>query len=100
MDKYYDAGDIDLDEEEVYTQSGKRLTEALAQEMAEDALNRVKGGRPSLSGQGTQSPQVSFRVPEQLSKSAADLAEAEGKTLSQLGRDALEEYVHTRQDQS
>jgi predicted HicB family RNase H-like nuclease len=93
MTKKYKIGpDIDLDEKEVYTRNGRRLTEAEAEELAERAVQKV-AGRPSLTGGAKHSPQISYRVPEQLERRARKLAEREGKTLSQLGREALEEYV-------
>ncbi len=96
MPKKYTIGpDIDLDAEDVRTGDGERLTEALAEEMAEHAINTVRAarGRPSLSGGRKHSPQVSFRVPEQLHARAAEVARREGKTVSQLGREALERLL-------
>ena len=49
-------------------------------------------GRPSLTGRG-ESPQVRFRVPTDLRARAAERAKAEGKTVSQLAREALEHYL-------
>ncbi|OLT40713.1 hypothetical protein BJF85_05500 [Saccharomonospora sp. CUA-673] len=69
------------------------MTEARAEEVAEDAVRRARGGRPSLTGGGKRSPQIAFRVPESLAERAAEEARREGKTVSQLGRDALEDYL-------
>jgi len=55
----------------------------------------VRVGRPSLSNAG-DSPQVRFRLPAATRAEAAALAAREGKTLSQLARDALEEYLTAR----
>ena len=91
--KKYEIGpDIDLDEEVVLDARGERITEARAAEMAEHALQTVRG-RPSLTGGGRHSPQVSFRVPERLARRAEEVAAREGKSVSQLGREALEEYL-------
>ena len=49
-------------------------------------------GRPSLSGDG-DSPQVRFRVSATLRDRAVARAAAEGKSLSQLARDALTRYL-------
>jgi hypothetical protein len=38
----------------------------------------------------TRSPQVAFRVPVEVRDRAAEIAAAEGKTVSQLAREALE----------
>jgi predicted HicB family RNase H-like nuclease len=94
--KYEIGPDIDLDTEDVRDSHGERITEARAEQLAEDALRTARAGRPSLSGGRAHSPQVSFRVPEQLGVKAAEIAEREGKTVSQLGRDALEEYLSNR----
>jgi predicted HicB family RNase H-like nuclease len=96
MTEYYDAGDIDLDEEVVLDHNGKRISEARAQEWAEYTMREYwaqRGGRPSLSGGQTHSPQVSFRVPEQTRERAVARAEAEGVTVSELARRALEQLL-------
>jgi hypothetical protein len=49
-------------------------------------------GRPSLSEAG-DSPQVRFRLSAATRAEAAALAAREGKTLSQLARDAVEAYL-------
>lgn len=53
----------------------------------------VRGGRPSLSDDGGQSPIVHIRIPRQLAKAAADRAAAEGVSVSELGRIALERFL-------
>lgn len=95
MRKYKIGPDIDLDEEVVLDSAGERITEKRAEEMAEHALRQVRRGRPSLTGGRRHSPQISFRVPEQTARQAAEVAERQGKTLSQLGREALELYLET-----
>lgn len=50
-------------------------------------------GRPSLSGEGQQSPKVTFRVSEEVRAEAERVAEQQGKTVSQLAREALERYL-------
>lgn len=85
--------DVDLDAEEVYTPDGQRLTNERVAELVEDAVTAVRSGRPSLTGGDAHSPHVSFRVPEQLGRRAAERAEREGKSVSQLGREALEQYL-------
>jgi predicted HicB family RNase H-like nuclease len=83
--------DVDLAHEEVRLRSGRRLTQALADELVEEV--RKAGGRPSLSGEATRSPQIAFRVPAELRERAARVAAAEGKTVSQLAREALEQRL-------
>jgi hypothetical protein len=80
--------DVDLDREDVRLADGTRLTNAVAG----DVVNHVRRtvGRPSLSGKAAQSPQIAFRVPSSVRDRAANLAALEGKTVSQLAREALE----------
>lgn len=80
--------DVDLDRDVVRLPSGKRLTTNLAYEIVEDV--RRAGGRPSLSGEAAHSPRIAFRVTPEIRKLAAQVAAAEGKTVSQLAREALE----------
>src|SRR5690606_19619452 len=51
-------------------------------------------GRPSLGGQG-RSPQVTFRAPPALRAAAEERAARDGKTVSQLAREAFELYLHS-----
>jgi hypothetical protein len=96
-DKEYTLGpDIDLDKEVVLDSHGERITEARAQESAEYAseqLDKLRRGRPSLTGASKHSPQISFRVPEELARRAGETAEKQGKTVSQISREALERYL-------
>ncbi|MGH7714502.1 MAG: ribbon-helix-helix protein, CopG family [Vulcanimicrobiaceae bacterium] len=80
--------DVDLDRDEVRLPSGKRLTANIAYEIVEDV--RRAGGRPSLSGESAHSPRIAFRVTPEVRERAAKVAAAEGKTVSQLAREALE----------
>lgn len=50
-------------------------------------------GRPSLSGSAEPSPHVGFRVTPQLRRQAQELAQRQGVTVSELARQALEEYI-------
>lgn len=88
--------DIDLDQEEVYV-DGKRFTNADAEAAADQAEltgpPRPGRGRPSLSGAGENSPQIATRVPAQLRDRLQARADAEGKKLSEVVRDALEAYT-------
>jgi hypothetical protein len=76
------ASDIDLERDDYCLADGTRLTPAVAEAIVEE-FRRV-GGRPSLSGTASQSPQIAFRV------AAAKVVADEGKTVSQLAREALE----------
>lgn len=87
--------DVDLDQEEVWFH-GERLTEERAEKLAEEferrTANLVPGGK-SLSGDGSHSPTIQYRVSAGMRESAARLADAQGISLSKLGRLALEEYL-------
>lgn len=83
------------------TRSGKVITEKVAEEMAEDfeknppdlsTWHRRYVGRPSLGPNGL-SPRVSFRVPPDLHKAAWARADKEGKSLSELAREAFNRYM-------
>ena len=83
--------DVDLDKEDVRLADGTRLTQEVADEIVEEA--RRSAGRPSLSGARARSPQIAFRVPAKVRERAAELAAREGKTVSELAREALEERI-------
>ena len=79
------------------TKLGTEITEKIADQLAAEAeqgydlsLGRRRG-RPSLN-EGV-SPRVTFRITGELQERARQRAEQEGKTLSELARDALAEYV-------
>lgn len=89
--------DTDLDEEEFYYR-GERLTERRAEQLAQETLAEARRrnllpGRKSLTGGTVHSPRVQFRVPESIHDEAVRRAEAEGKTVSALAREALEAYL-------
>ena len=101
--EYVIGPDLDLDEEEFILKDGRRLTNELAEQIAEETLaevrrrNLIPGGK-SLSGGSVHSPRVQFRVPEELRTQAERVAEDEdeGVSLSALARHALEDYVRSR----
>jgi hypothetical protein len=90
------------EEEQVWvTRSGTVLTEELAEQWAEEIeknppdpskLKRRYVGRPSLGPAG-HSPRVSFRVPPDLYKAAWARADKEGRSLSDLAREAFNRYM-------
>lgn len=90
--------DVDLDTEVVRLRDGRRLTNELAEQLAEETLaearrrNLVPGGK-SLSGGGIHSPRVQFRLPDSLRSAAEKRAAEEGVSLSVLAREALEHYL-------
>ena len=95
---------IDLDKEE-FTYRGRRLTESQAERIGEETLESIRKGRPpleqvrrnrgrpSLTGKTQRSPQVAFRLTPELRAKVDARAKAEGKPVSQIARDALEQYL-------
>lgn len=83
--------DVDLEQDDVRLQDDTRLTDEVADEIVEQV--RRTSGRPSLSGQSAASPQIAFRVAPAVRDRAAEVAAREGKTVSELARDALEARI-------
>ncbi|HVA60552.1 MAG TPA: hypothetical protein VNG13_08450 [Mycobacteriales bacterium] len=78
--------DVDLDREVRRDQQGRRITRAYADRVIAAAR---KPGRPALA-EGGPSPAIAFRLPSELRRRVEALATKEGKTVSQLAREALE----------
>lgn len=101
MGKVKKSGKKDEEEQVWVTRSGTVITEEIAERMAEEiernppdpsTLRRRYVGRPSLGPAG-HSPRVSFRVPPDLYKAAWARADKEGRSLSDLARDAFTQYM-------
>jgi hypothetical protein len=88
-----DGGSINLDEEDVRLADGTRLTEARANELAQEVLRATGRGRPSLSAPGQRSPQLRLAVPEQVRDELRARAAAENRSVSDLAREALLRYL-------
>lgn len=79
--------------------AGTPITEELAGRLAREAeagydLSRGRRvGRKSLGGGSGRSPRLNVRTPVDLYEKALAKATREGKTVSQLAREALEKYV-------
>lgn len=78
--------DIDLKRQVRRDREGRRIDDAYVDRLV--GASR-KPGRPSLDEAGP-SPSIAFRVPTSVREQAASLAAKEGKTVSQLAREALE----------
>jgi hypothetical protein len=50
-------------------------------------------GRPSLSGDHSESPQITFRLPPELRAQVEVIATREGRRMSDIARDALQRYL-------
>lgn len=77
--------DVDIKCETRRDKQGHRVTDAYVDRLISASR---KPGRPALS-EGGPSPSIAFRVPATLREQAETLAEREGKTVSQLAREAL-----------
>ena len=87
-------------QETVTTKSGRRLTDADLERMADDAERgydpstfRHSRGRPALEAGEVDSPRITVRLPRTLHGRVTTRAEAEGRSLSQVVRSLLEAYV-------
>jgi predicted HicB family RNase H-like nuclease len=69
------------------------ITEELADQLAREAERGRRVGRKSLGGGSGHSPRLNFRTTVDLYERAAARALREGKTVSQLAREALEKFV-------
>lgn len=90
--------DVDLEQTDVRLRDGRRLTDTVADELADEMLAEARRrgvlpGRRSLTRQGVHSPRVQFRVPESLRDAAEERAAREGISLSELAREAPEHYL-------
>ena len=84
------------------TKSGREITPEVAEALAEEAergydLSKAKRrfvGRPSLSGNGA-SPRMSFRITPDLYRAMEKRAAREGRSVSDLAREAVTRYVQS-----
>ncbi len=90
--KYTLGPDIDLNKTVIRDRNGKRITNARAEKMALEAIEKVVG-RPSLTAKSVESPQVKVRVPMKLKKALDKEAKRRGKTTSAIVREALEKFL-------
>jgi hypothetical protein len=64
-----------------------------AEQIATDTFAKVGRGRPSLTGRRGRSPQVTFRLSPRLRAATEKRAAREGKRVSDVAREALEQYL-------
>ncbi len=82
------------------TRSGTKLTKKAVDALAAEAergydlpkAKRVRMGRPSLGDAGT-SPRVQVRVDADLAEALQDVAQKEQRSVSEIARTALREYL-------
>ena len=81
------------------SKTGVPITDELADQLAREAeegydLSRGRRvGRKSLAGGAGHSPRLNFRTTPELYERAAARAHREGKTVSQIAREALEKFI-------
>ena len=83
------------------SKKGTKLSKAAVDKLASEAeagydlsmakRQHVRPGRPSL-GEG-ESPRITYRVAPALFERAKKKAASEGRTVSEVARDALQKYV-------
>jgi hypothetical protein len=84
------------------SKTGVEITPEIADALAAEAergydlskAERVKVGRPSL-GDGGTSPRLSFRISPELYRVTHERAVEEGRSISDLARDALSRYIRS-----
>jgi predicted HicB family RNase H-like nuclease len=85
----------------VRAKSGAEMDPATVDALASEAergydlagARRRRVGRPSLAGRGP-SPRVSFRTTPELYRAAQRRAKQEGRSVSELAREAVARYVN------
>jgi len=90
--------DVDLDKEDVRLADGRRLTNELAEEIAERAVARHRG-RPSVTGAQARTPSLTVRVPSDTRAALESIAKSQGRRLADVSRDALTDYVARHGDE-
>lgn len=84
------------------SERGDELTDEAVEALADEAergydlesAERVRVGRPSLAGGGRgPSPRVNVRIPEETYEALRRRADEESRTVSDLAREALVQYV-------
>ena len=81
------------------SKTGAPVTDEIAEQLADEAeagydlTPSKRVGRKSLAGADGSSPRVNFRMTAELQSKAQARAQKEGKTISEIAREALEQYV-------
>lgn len=86
--KYTLGPDIDLDNEVVLLADGTRMTETIAETLADEVL-AARRGRPSVTGRRERTPSLTVRVEPEVRQSLERIAAARGTKLADITRDAL-----------
>jgi hypothetical protein len=86
----------------VAKESGTPITPEMIEALAAEAeagydltrATEVRVGRPALGDDATPSPRISFRAPAYLYRALHERASAEGRSVSDLAREAVERYIN------
>ena len=84
--------DVDLEAEDIRLPDGSRLTESKAAKIVE-RVHRQHPGRPSVSGDQEHTPVMTVRVTRAARAALEQIAQAQGRRLADVSRDALDEYI-------
>lgn len=86
--------DIDLDKDDVRDAKGVRVDQAYVQEAVADVRQHLRMGRPRRDEQHDgEAPRVVVRLPHALHAAVTSRAQREGRPLSAIVREAVEEYL-------
>lgn len=85
----------------VKTKDGTELTPEQVEKLAQEAergydlskARRRRRGRPALNGRSAQAKRITFRADDTLFDLAHRRARREGRTVSDIAREAVERYV-------
>lgn len=87
--------DVDLEQEDVRDSKGARIDDEYVRRAVEDVRRHQTAGRPSLTGPGERSPSIAVRVPEAVRAAMQARAKREGKSVSEVAREAIEAYLES-----
>lgn len=85
------SDDADLDHADYRYADGTPITEKNTEAFTVE--RKRSAGRPALGSAAGSSPSVAFRLTAELRQEAEALAEREGRRVSAIARQALEEYI-------
>jgi predicted HicB family RNase H-like nuclease len=86
--------DIDLVKEEIFDSRGNRIDDAYVEQAVTHTHEHLRRGRPSLGETASRrSPQLTIKFPTKLKETATVQAQREGRTVSELVRTAVAEYL-------
>lgn len=93
-DPQLDPDEVDLDDDDVRDSQGRRIDADYVQRAVDDVHRRR--GRPSLT-EGEESERLSVRVPTQTRRELDKRAAAEGRSASELAREAIDRYLASQE---